>query len=131
MRLFEKAARENDVPEKVTMDKSRADKAAIDEINKDWDGPIEVPQTMYRNNVIDQDHRTVKRNTRLLLDFKPFRTAQMFVMKVREFFFAVQFHALAGKLRSDSQRVWKISQIRQCSENATVPAIVLPMDEEI
>ena len=41
-RFFEKAMRHNGDPEKVTMDKSGANKAAIDEINHDRERFIEV-----------------------------------------------------------------------------------------
>jgi putative transposase len=41
-RFFEKAMRENGVPEKIAMDKSGANKAAIDEINGGVAAPITV-----------------------------------------------------------------------------------------
>lgn len=44
MRFFDKAMQANDVPEKVTMDKNSANKAAIDEINVSSETPfIERP----------------------------------------------------------------------------------------
>jgi putative transposase len=43
-RFFDKAMRQNGDPEKVTMDKSGAYKAAMDAINEDRDVPIEVRQ---------------------------------------------------------------------------------------
>src|SRR5450830_1579896 len=46
-RFFERAMRQNGEPEKVTMDKSGANKAAMDAINKDRDVPIEVRQVKY------------------------------------------------------------------------------------
>jgi putative transposase len=42
MRFFDKAAQASGVPEKVTMDKSGANKAAIDEINARSETPITV-----------------------------------------------------------------------------------------
>jgi putative transposase len=58
-------------PGKVTMDKRGANKAAIDGINKDRDVPIEVRQIKYLNNIVEQDHRAVKRITKPMLSFKP------------------------------------------------------------
>ena len=74
-RFFEKAMRQNGDPEEVAMDKSGANKAAMDEINQDRNVPIEVRQVKYLNNIIEQDHRFVKRVTKPMLGFKSFRTA--------------------------------------------------------
>ena len=46
--------RDNDVPEKVTMDKSGANKAAIDEVNASREIPIVVRQVKYLNNIVEQ-----------------------------------------------------------------------------
>lgn len=54
MSFFEKAMRQNGDPGKVTMDKSGANKAAIDEINQNRDVPIEVRQIKYLNNIVEQ-----------------------------------------------------------------------------
>ena len=112
MRFFEKAMKANGVPEKVTMDKSGANKAAMDGINQDRDVPIEVRQVKYLNNIVEQDHRFVKRVTRPMLGFKSFRTAsavlagielmhmirkgQMSTEKGMGLSFAKQFYALAA-----------------------------------
>ena len=47
----------NGVPEKVTMDQSGANKAAMDEINASGETPIIVRQVKYLNNIARQDHR--------------------------------------------------------------------------
>lgn len=76
MRLFDKAMQANDVPEKVMMDKSGANKAAIDAINADREIPIVVRQAKYLNNIVEQGHRAVKRVTRPMLGFRSFQTAK-------------------------------------------------------
>jgi len=112
MRFFDKAMKANGVPEKVTMDKSGANKAAMDGINQDRDVPIEARQVKYLNNIVEQDHRFVKRMTRPMLGFKSFRTAsavlagielmhmirkgQMSTEKGMGLSFAKQFYALAA-----------------------------------
>ena len=63
-RFFDKAMQANGVPEKVTMDKSGANKAAIDEINASREIPVVVRQVKYLNNIVEQDHRAVKRMTK-------------------------------------------------------------------
>ncbi|WP_349282912.1 IS6 family transposase (plasmid) [Polaromonas hydrogenivorans] len=76
LRFFEKAMKANGVPEKVTMDKSGANKAAMDEINARGETPVIVRQVKYLNNIVEQDHRAVKRVTKPMLNFKSFRSAK-------------------------------------------------------
>ncbi|MDB5937894.1 MAG: family transposase [Polaromonas sp.] len=61
LRFFDKAMKANGVPEKVTMDKSGANKAAMDEINGRGEALIIVRQVKYLNNIVEQDHRAIKR----------------------------------------------------------------------
>ena len=75
-RFFDKAMQHNDDPETVTLDKSVANKAAMDDINADRDIPIQVRQVKYLNNIVEQDHRAVKRITRPMLGFKAFQSAK-------------------------------------------------------
>ncbi len=115
-RFFDKAMRENGVPEKVTMDKSGANKASIDAINAGRDVPIMVRQVKYLNNIVEQDHRAIKRVTRPMLNFKSFRSAgcvlagvelmhmvrkgQFAIDSAATMSFADQFYALAGQVRT-------------------------------
>uniref|UniRef100_UPI00351B3D79 hypothetical protein n=1 Tax=Polaromonas sp. E10S TaxID=1840239 RepID=UPI00351B3D79 len=48
--------RANEVPEKVTMDKSGANKAAIDSIIENKEIAMVVRQVKYLNNIVKQDH---------------------------------------------------------------------------
>ena len=75
-RFFDKAMGANGDPDKVAMDKSGANKAAIDAINAGRDVPIVVRQVKYLNNIVEQDHRSIKRVTRPMLNFKSFRSAR-------------------------------------------------------
>jgi putative transposase len=65
-RFFEKAMRENGVPENIAMDKSGANKAAIDKINGALATQITVRQVKYLNNIVEQDHRAIKGSVALL-----------------------------------------------------------------
>ena len=76
LRFFDKAMQANDVPEKVTMDKSGANKAAMDEINDRGETPVIVRQVKYLNNIVEQAHRAIKRVARPMLNFKSFRAAR-------------------------------------------------------
>ena len=58
------------------MDKSGANKAAIDAINDSSDHSIIVRQVKYLNNIVEQDRRAIKRITSPMLDFKSFCSAR-------------------------------------------------------
>jgi putative transposase len=74
--FFDKAMQHNEVSDTVTMDKSGANKAALDQLNAERTTPIKVRQAKYLNNIVEQDHRAVERVTRAMLGFKSFRAAQ-------------------------------------------------------
>jgi putative transposase len=76
-RFFEKAINQSGVPETVTIDKSGANLAALDAINGDRETPIKIRQSKYLNNLVEQDHRAIKRLTRPMLGFKNFRCARI------------------------------------------------------
>jgi putative transposase len=62
-RFFENAIRHNTAPDKVTMDKSGANHAAPEQLNKERKVPITIRQLKYLNNIVKQDHRAIKRIT--------------------------------------------------------------------
>jgi putative transposase len=76
--FFRKAFKENGTPYKVNVDKSGSSKVALDSFNKDRpeDEQIEVRQNKYLNNIIEQDHRFIKKRTRPMLGFKNFFSAK-------------------------------------------------------
>ena len=74
-RFFDKAMGTNGDPDKVAMDKSAANKAAIDAINAGRNVPILVRQIEYLNKIVEQDHRAIRQVTRPMLSFKSFRSA--------------------------------------------------------
>ena len=76
--FFKKAFRSSGHPHRIVMDKSGANKAAIDDINKefDLDDQIEVLQVKYLNNILEQDHRFIKKRTNPMLGFKNFNSAR-------------------------------------------------------
>ncbi|MEP7302704.1 MAG: IS6 family transposase, partial [Caldimonas sp.] len=59
--FFERAIDLHGVPEKITVDKSGANTAAIASIQADSGLVIELRQSKYLNNLVEQDHRAVKR----------------------------------------------------------------------
>jgi putative transposase len=125
-RFFNKAMEANGTPEKVMMDKSGANKASIDEISAAIEIPMVVRQTKYLNNIVEQDHRAVKRITKPMLGFKSFpsakrildgielmhmiRNGQLMIEGADNLSFADLFYALAGKILSVWGRVKYICQ---------------------
>jgi putative transposase len=74
-RFFERAIDLHDAPEKITIDKSGANTAAVRSMVTDSGLTIELRQCKYLNNVVEQDHRAVKRRTRPMMGLKSFRSA--------------------------------------------------------
>ena len=67
------------MPEKITIDKSGANTAAITGIQADSGLAFEMRQSRCLNNIVEQDHRAVKRITRPMLGFKTFRRARILI----------------------------------------------------
>ena len=63
------------VPETITIDGSDANEAAIKRDNEAYGTHIIIRQVKYLNNMVEQDHRGVKRVTRPMLGFKSFDAA--------------------------------------------------------
>jgi putative transposase len=61
----------------MTIDGSEANEAAIKRYNEAHGTHIIIRQVKYLNNVVEQDHRAVKRVTRPMLGFKAFDAAQV------------------------------------------------------
>src|SRR5438445_2181782 len=76
LRFLKKAIRRNGVPETITIDGSDANEAAIKSYNQEYGTAIAIRQVKYLNNIVEQDHRGVKRVTRPMLGFKSFEAAQ-------------------------------------------------------
>ena len=55
--FFEQAIGLHGVSERVTIDKSGANTAAIQSMQADSGAPIEMRQSKYLNNIVEQDHR--------------------------------------------------------------------------
>jgi putative transposase len=78
LRFFRKAIRHNDEPEIVTIDKSGTNTAALTTLNasKPDEETLTIRQSQYLNNLVEQDHRNIKRRIRQMLGFKSFRRTQ-------------------------------------------------------
>lgn len=68
----------HDVPQRITIDKSGANTAAVMSVNVDSGADIELRQRKFLNNVVEQDHRAIKRVVPML-GFKSFRCARILI----------------------------------------------------
>ena len=73
--FLHKAIRTQGLPEKLTIDQSGSNTAAITHYNKIHKTAIVIRQCKYLNNRVEQDHRAVKRIVRPMLGFKSFWAA--------------------------------------------------------
>jgi putative transposase len=71
-----KAIRNQELPEKITIDHSGANTAAIKRYNRTHRTAIGIRHSKYLNNIVEQDHRGVKRLLHPMLGFKSFWSAR-------------------------------------------------------
>ena len=90
-----KAASRHGVPCTITTDKSGSNIAAIDSYNTEHDAGIEIRRIKYLNNIVEQDHRVVKRMTRPMLGFKKFWSAAITIAGIE-----IMHMIRKGQLRS-------------------------------
>jgi len=76
LRFLTKAIGRNGKPGLINIDKSGANKASIKQFNPDNNRRVKIRQCKYLNNIVEQDHRRIKRITRSMLGFKNFNSAQ-------------------------------------------------------
>jgi len=81
-RYFERSMIHNGVPETVTIDLSGANLAALKAINVKRESPIRIRQKKYLNNIVEQDHRAIKRRIRPMLGFKKFTCARVVLIGI-------------------------------------------------
>lgn len=79
-RFFKRAVRINGIPDRIAIDKSGANLAGLQSLNVilKFTGAgriINIIQSKYLNNIVEQDHRFIKRIIRPMLGFKAFHSA--------------------------------------------------------
>ncbi len=76
-RYFEKAIDQNGEPETITVEKSGDNLAALEALRAERPTPIRIQQNKYLNNIVEQDHRAIKRIIKPMMGFKDFRSARI------------------------------------------------------
>ena len=98
-RYFEMAIGNNGDPETVTIDKSGANLAALDARSAEREMPNRIRQVKYLNNIVEQDHRAIKRIIRPMMGFKDFRCARIILSGI------VLMHMIRkGQMSGDANR---------------------------
>lgn len=74
-KFFARALEVNDLPRKIVIDRSGANTAGINAVNRMLRNfgcpvPIEMIRIKYVNNMVEQDHRTIKKRIRPMLGLK-------------------------------------------------------------
>ena len=80
IKFFARAMEVNGLPRKIVIDKSAANTQGIRDINRmlkrfGCPVPIQMVRIKYLNNLVEQDHRFIKRRVRPMLGFKSFKSA--------------------------------------------------------
>jgi putative transposase len=101
LQFFTKAVANNRLPEVANIDKSRANKAGIEQYNRTHGTRVRIRQCKYLNNIVEQDHRAVKRRIRPMLGFKEFGCARIILGGI-EVMHAIRKGQLPGSERGMS-----------------------------
>ena len=82
MSFFEKAIGSSGLPDVVNIDKSGSNTSALNRFNMmlilSGYGPLimEIRRVKYLNNIVEQDHRSIKKITKYMLGFKTFKSTE-------------------------------------------------------
>ena len=123
LRFLKKAIRHHGLPEKVTIDKSSANTAAVEALQEETNRPIEKRQIKYLNNLVEQDHRAIKRLTRPMLGFNTFRSARITLQGIE---LMHMIKSLSENLRHSKSNVGT-GQIEHC---LVIFGFLLPANEQ-
>ena len=104
-RYFEKAIDQNGMPETVTVDKSGANLAALHALNAECETPIKIRQCKYLNNIVEQDHRAIRRIVKPMLGFKSFRCARIILSGIE-----IMHMIRKGQMNVDSKAPLSVAQ---------------------
>ncbi len=108
MKFFEKSIGSSGLPETITIDKSGANTAACHRLNLMlffagiYCCFVEIRRIKYLNNIVEQDHRFIKKVTRYTLGFKTFESAEATIA-------GIELHHMLKKrqMQGSNDPAWK------------------------
>jgi putative transposase len=110
-RFFARALKNNRLPKIVNIDKSGANNAGIEDYNRKHRTKVVIRQCKYLNNIVEQDHRAVKRITRPIQGFKDFRCARIILGGVE-----LMHMIRKGQMRDDARGLSSAQQFYMLAE---------------
>ncbi len=110
-RFFERAIDQHGVPEKITIDKSGANTATVHSLVEDSGVAIELRQSKYLNNLVEQDHRAIKQRVRPMLGFKSFCSAAKIIAGIETMHMIKkgQLDRAVGQVSSAAQQFYSLA----------------------
>ena len=111
LRFLRKAIKQNRKPSLVNIDQSGANQAGLKQVNRDQDPRIKIRRCKYLNNILEQDHRGIKRLTRPMLGFKNFYAAQRTLagIEVMAMIKKGQMNTSAGDGKTPAERFYALA----------------------
>jgi transposase-like protein len=110
-RFLERAIDLSGLPDKITIDKSGANTAALQSIQTDCGGHIELRRINYLNNIVEQDHRAIKRIVRPMMGFKSLWSAASILTRIeaKHVMRKEQFESADGQPTSDADSFYSLA----------------------
>jgi transposase-like protein len=110
-RFLERAINLHDVLKKITTDQIGANTAAIESVKADACVDILMRQNKYLNNIVEQDHRAIKRITRPMLGFKSFWSVRILIAGIETMHMIRkgQMDCPAGQTMSAAQQFYSLA----------------------
>ena len=111
LRYLRKAIGSNGKPSLINLDQSGANNAGLKQFNRNYNKRIKIRQCKYLNNIIEQDHRRIKRLTRPMLGFKNFYAAQRTLagIEVMAMIKKGQMKTLAGDRKTPAEQFYALA----------------------
>jgi len=111
LRFLKKAMAQSGKPSLVIIDHSDANTAGLKQVNRDNNTRITIRQCKYLNNIIEQDHRRIKRLTRPMLGFKNLYAAQRTLagIEVMAMIKKGQMRSLAGDRKTPAEMFYALA----------------------
>jgi len=109
--FFERAIDLHDMPTSITGNKSGANTAAVRGLVADSGAAFELRQSKYRNNIVEQDHRAIKKRTRPMMGYKSFRLGARIIAGIETVHMVKkgQLRCPAGEKGSAAQQFYSLA----------------------
>jgi hypothetical protein len=121
-----KAILRHGVPETITIDGSEANAEAIRRYHAGHGTAMAIRQVRYLNNVVEQDHRAVKRVTCPMLGFKSMETAQHILAGIERILMLRRGSGQVSEIRPSQRLNRSMRWLRSHHQGRTLEPFNLP-----